>query len=141
MKKTFLLCITITTLLVSCFRIDKAVKESYRYELYIDYKYISYQGQNSTQHIYMEMDSVAGMWMFGKLIIDRRDTVWINGFKKGDIYVTFCSGKNQSEDGPIFISCRGKQGAIRDSIIMRDVDNKIIATETVLYRKPRARCN
>ncbi|HYG15961.1 MAG TPA: hypothetical protein VEC12_09430, partial [Bacteroidia bacterium] len=64
----------------------KTVRDSYRYEMYIDYKYISYQGKNSTQTLCLNITSTDGMWFNGELIIDSKDTIAIRGFEKGSVY-------------------------------------------------------
>jgi len=125
-----------TLIIMGCDSIKKTVKESYRYEMYIDYKYISYQGHNSTQKLYLAIDSTKGMWYYGKLIIDKEDTVKVYGFEKGNHYVTMYKEPKQ---GRLEIWCRGNKGQILDSLTIKDADDKsgIILEKTVLYRHTR----
>jgi hypothetical protein len=59
------------------------------YEMYIDFKNISYQGYNNSQQFYLEIDSIHGMWYDGELIIDSRDTLLLHSYEKGNLYMTF----------------------------------------------------
>lgn len=128
--------------LTSCESIRKTVRESYRYEMYIDFKNISYQGQNKTQSIYLEIDSFRGMWYDGKLIINNTDTFVIRGFEKGSHYVTTYKMPGKDKNGGLEIWCRGETGQIRDSltIVDHDLTSGIVKETAVLYRRPRIIC-
>jgi len=130
-------------MLASCDSIKRTVKESYRYEMYIDFKNVSYQGQNSTQRLYFEIDSTKGMWYDGKLVINSKDTFMIHGFEKGSHYVTTYKIPQTDNYGGLEIWCRGETGQIRDSltIVDRDLTSGIVKEKTVLYRQPRKICH
>ena len=135
--------VLIIALLTSCERMTKTVRESYRYEMYIDFKNISYQGQNKTQRLCLEIDSVQQIWYHGKLIINNTDTFAIRGFEKGSHYVTTYKIPGTDKYGGLEIWCRGETGQIRDSltIVDRDLTSGIVKQETVLYRQPRITCH
>src|SRR5688500_3910432 len=120
-----------------CDSIKKTVKESYKYEMYIDFKHISYQGKNSAQSLYLAIDSTNGMWYSGKLIIDQRDTLFIHGFEKGSHYATTYTRTNVAGLGGLDIWCRGETGQIRDSLTVKDFDerNGVVKEITTLYRR------
>jgi hypothetical protein len=122
----------------SCMEMSKTARDTYKYELYIDYKYISFQGRNSTQDFYFTIDSTNGMWYHGKLIIDRKDTLLLHGFEKGSSYPTTYTTRTSSS-GHIEIWSRGPLGQIRDSLTIEDRDegNGKIKKKAVLYRQPR----
>lgn len=101
--KTLLLALFVLT---SCVSVRRSIIESYRYELYIDFKNTSYQGENRTQKLYLEIDSTNGMWYHGKLVIDSRDTIRIRGFEKGSNYPTTYKIPNTEKYGGIDIWCR-----------------------------------
>jgi hypothetical protein len=111
--------------------------------MYIDFKAISYQGQNKTQHLYFEIDSVNGMWYNGKLIINNKDTFILRGFEKGSHYVTTYKIPQKGEYGGLEIWSRGETGQIRDSLTPTESDatTGIVNEKTVLYRKPRITCH
>lgn len=142
MKTCAITILIFISVLTSCDSIKKTVRESYQYEMYIDFKYISFQGQNSKQRLYMEIDSTDGMWYKGKLIIDDKDTFRIQGFEKGSHYVTSYQISGFEKYGGLEIWCRGKTGQIRDSLSIedRDIKNGIIKEKTVLYRQARKIC-
>lgn len=141
--RTTVTIILFITILTSCASIKKTVLESYRYELYIDYKYVSYQGQNSTQRFCFEIDSVRGMWYDGRLIVNNVDTFEIHGFEKGSHYVTTYKIEGTEKYGGLEIWCHGETGQIRDSltVVDRDLTNGIVKEKATLYRKPRIICN
>lgn len=70
MKRTLCKLLLVIIVLTSCESMKKTVRELYRYEMYIDFKNISYQAQNNTQELYLEIDSTDRMWYIVKLIID-----------------------------------------------------------------------
>jgi hypothetical protein len=137
--KPFSLVLLFQILIMSCSYISKPIRESYLHELYIDYRYISYQGKNSTQTLYMEIDSTQGIWYYGKLVIGQNDTFNIRGFEKGSHYVTMYSKSGGELSGDLEIYCRGEVGKIRDSLTIQERDEVqgIIKEKTVLYRRPR----
>jgi hypothetical protein len=139
LRHTLLLLIIV---LSGCDSIKKTVKESYKYEMYIDFKNISYQGKNSTQSLYLAIDSTNGMWYNGKLIIDQRDTLFIRGFEKGRHYPTTYKRTNATELGGLDIWCMGETGRIRDSLTVQDFDerNGSVREKTTLYRRPGTIC-
>jgi hypothetical protein len=124
--------------LTSCIQVSKNAKKSYRHALYIDYQHISFQGRNSAQTLYLEIDSTKEIWYNGKLIIDNKDTVLIRGFEKGNHYVTMYKPSNAESRGMIHIWCRGEVGQIRDSLTI-EADG-LIKEKTTLYRRPRRLC-
>lgn len=133
-------------LLSACDSIKHTVRESYRYELYIDFRYVSYQGQNDRQHLYLEIDSTAGIWYTGKLIVDFKDTLSIGGFSKGSRLVTSYrlpgAPPTPHSSRGLKIWSSGPTGQIRDSLTIEEqaASGGIIAGKTVLYRKPRGTC-
>lgn len=141
--KTTVSILLFIAVLTSCESIKKTVRDYYRYEMYIDFKNISYQGQNNMQRLYLEIDSTNGMWYNGKLIIDNKDTILIRGFEKGSHYVTTYKKPNSENYGRLEIWCRGEAGQLRDSLTIEDIDNtnRIITEKTTLYRKPRIICH
>ena len=141
--KTVITIFLLITVLLSCGGIKKTIRESYRYEMYIDYRNISYQGSNGLQSIYFEIDSTNGMWYYGKLIVNQEDTFPVSGFEKGSHYVTKYQLPKTSDYGLLEIWCRGEMGAIRDSLTMEDYNKTegVIKEKTTLYRKPRQNCN
>ncbi|THU38042.1 hypothetical protein FAM09_15260 [Niastella caeni] len=142
MKTTIKTILIFTIVLTSCDSIRRTVIESYRYEMYIDFKNISYQGQNSMQKIYLEVDSTKGMWFYGKLIINYKDTVPIEGFEKGNHYVTTYKPFGSERYGGLEIWGQGKMGQIRDSLTIENhYSTGIIKEKTTLYRKPRLICH
>jgi hypothetical protein len=140
--KTTLMLLSIV-IMTSCESIKKTVIESYRYEMYIDFRNVSYQGQNSTQRLYLEIDSTDGIWYRGKLIVDDKDTMRIRGFEKGSHYVTTYTIMGSEKEGGLEIWCRGETGQIRDSLTIEDRDKTkgMIFEKTVLYRQPRKSCH
>lgn len=131
----FIVCFT------SCETMKKTVKDSYKYEMYIDYKNISYQGQNRFQTLYLEIDSTNGMWYTGKLILDNKDTLLLRGFEKGSHYVTRYKETNSDEYGNLEIWSRVNIGQIPDSIsILARTGNGLIKEDTQLYRRARRGC-
>jgi|GEM_PF-5333980 len=140
--KTTVIVILFSAMLTSCESIKQTVRGSYQYEMYIDYKYIAYQGNNSTQQLYLEIDSVEGMWYDGKLIVNNVDTFVIHGFEKGGHYVTTYKIEGTEKNGGLEIWCRGETGQIRDSLTIedRDLTNGIVKEKTVLYRQSRKMC-
>lgn len=142
MKTTFIILLFIA-MLTSCESIKQTVRESYQYEMYIDFKYVAYHGNNSTQELYLEIDSVEGMWYNGKLIVNNNDTFLIRGFEKGGHYVTTYKIEGTEKNGGLEIWCRGETGQIRDSLTVEDRDliNGIVKEQTTLYRQPRIICN
>ena len=110
--------------------------------MYIDYKNVSYQGKNSTQQLYLEIDSIKGIWYDGKLIINNADTYAIHGFEKGSHYVTTYKIQGSEKSGRLEIWCIGETGQIRDSltIVDKDLASGIVQDKTVLYRQPRIIC-
>lgn len=133
----------ILILLTSCDSIRRTVSESYQYELYIDFKNVSYQGHNSMQQLYLEIDSTKGMWYEGKLVINNSDTLMIHGFEKGNHYVTTYKLPQTDNFGGLEIWCHGEAGQIRDSltIVDRNLTTGIVKEKTVLYRQPRIICH
>lgn len=129
--------------LASCDSISKTVRESYRYELYIDFQNVSYQGQNSTQRLYFEVDSTKASWYHGKLVINNSDTFIIQGFEKGNRYVTTYKVPRNGRHGGLDIWTRGEIGEIRDSLTIWDPDpgSGIVKEKTVLHRQPRKVCH
>ena len=111
--------------------------------MYIDFRNTSYQGQNNTQSIYLDIDSTNGMYYDGKLIINQKDTVLIRGFEKGSHYVATYKRTNKDEYGRLEIWCKGETGQIRDSLTIKDVNevNGLIKEQTTLYRRPRIICH
>lgn len=109
------------------------------HEMYIDYKYISFQGRNSTQTLYFAIDSTNGFRYDGKLVINGKDTLVLRGFEKGGHYITTYRWPAQQLSGSLDIWCTGEDGQIRDSLTISDRNqaNKIIKEETLLYRRPR----
>lgn len=143
MKKLLSTVLLMLIVLTSCERIRKTVRESYRYEMYIDFKNTSYQGQNSTQKFYLEIDSTNGMRYAGKLVINNKDTLIIQGFEKGNHYVTTYKGSGTEKHGGLSIWCSGEAGQIRDSLTIEDRGgiNGIIKEKTIMYRRPRIICH
>lgn len=141
--KTTLSIFLFIIVLSSCENIKKTVRKYYKYEMYIDYKNISYQGKNKTQSIYLEIDSVNGIWYNGKLILNNTDTYAIKGFEKGSHYVSTYKSLGTDKNGSIAIWSRGETGKIRDSltIVDRNLISGIIKVITVLYRQPRTICH
>jgi hypothetical protein len=111
--------------------------------MYIDFKNISYQGRNSTQQLYLEIDSTKGMWFDGKLVINNKDTFMIRGFEKGNDYVTTYKIPQTDKYGGLEIWCRGEMGQIRDSltIVDRNLTSGIVKETTILFRQPRIICH
>lgn len=134
--KAFAVFITVFT---SCNSIKKTVRDSYRYEMYIDYKYISYQGKNSTQDLCLNILSTDGMWYNGELIINGKDTVAIRGFEKGHQYPSTYKHPHSGENKHMDIWCGGETGQIRDSVIIKDDNpvNGLINEAATLYRKSK----
>jgi hypothetical protein len=143
MKTKLIRIVVIAIALASCDSIKRTVRESYQYEMYIDFKNISFQGQNSTQRLYLEIDSTKGMWYDGKLIINNRDTLMIHGFEKGSHYVTTYKIPQTDKYGALEIWCRGERGQIRDSLTIADRNpaSGIVKEKTVLYRQARITCH
>ena len=142
MARTIPILLLLCAAFASCESIKKTVRETYKYEMYIDYKYISYQGQNSTQSLYLEIDSTNQIWYTGKLIINNSDTFLLRGFEKGSHYVTTYRRPNSQNYGGLSIWCRGDTGMIRDSLSIENrQENRIIKERTILYRQPRKTCN
>ena len=127
----------------SCLPLEKAIKESYRSELYIDYKFVSFEGKNSTQNIIFEIDSTYQIKYFGKVIINQNDTIAINGYEKGGFYPSWYKNLQSGERKMMEIWCDVKQAKIPDSleIIDRDTTNGLIKEKTILYRRPRKKCH
>lgn len=134
--------IQITTLLFSLMAftscMSRAVKRSYRHEMYIDFKNISYQGQNSTQNIYFEIDSTKGRRYAGKLIINHKDTLLLTGFEIGDNYPSRYHRLKSGQSGKLkFLkSCRRRN--IPDTIYIENrKKGKPLQEKTTLFRRPR----
>ncbi len=128
---------------MSCVPLDKAIKDSYRSELYIDYKMVEFSGKNSTQSITFAIDSTRSKKYFGKIIINKSDTFQINGFEKGSHYPSWYTDKETGENSMIDIWCSVRTAQIPDSleIYEHDTVNRLIDEKTVLYRVPRTRCD
>jgi hypothetical protein len=135
---TFVILITLT----SCDSMRRTIRESYQYELYIDFKNVSYQGRNSTQQLYLEIDSTSGIWFDGKLVINKMDTFMIHGFEKGNHYVTTYKIPRTNDYGRLEIWCSDETGQIRDSLTIadRNLTSGIVKEKTVLFRQPRIIC-
>lgn len=140
-KYRFLISVilSIVFILNSCESIKRTVRDSYQYELYIDYKYISYGGDNGSQHLYFEIDSTQGMWYYGKLVVNSIDTYHLKGFEKGNHYVTTYKKIGSDDIGRLEIWSSGAVGQIRDSITIEDPngDNGIVKGKMVMYRQKR----
>lgn len=129
-------------MLTSCFPLEKTIKESYKYELYIDYKFVSYEGKNSTQTVLFEIDSVQNSSYFGKVIVNEHDTLLIDGFEKGDYYISDYRNKRTGEIKLIEIWCPNRTAQIPDSIEISEWDTiaGFIKEKTILFRQPRNGC-
>ncbi|MFL5731240.1 MAG: hypothetical protein ACJ75J_17260 [Cytophagaceae bacterium] len=126
--------------LTGCAGVNKTVKDYYKYELYIDYKYTAYQGRNDDpQTYYLCIDSVKGMWYDGKLIINNTDTLYLHGFEKGTLYPTHYFNKHTKKDGTLFINKMNECYLISDSISIKDLDQDkgLIKGEIYLQRRSR----
>jgi hypothetical protein len=139
--KTIILLSVSLFVLNSC-QINRTVRQSYRYEMYIDYRYISYEGRNSRQTINFTIDSIRGIFFYGKLLINNRDTFALRGFEKGDLYYTSYTKPGEKNSRNLKIRSAGPAGQIRDSITLYDWDETdgIIKEATVLYRSARTSC-
>ncbi len=137
------LLVIIPTLLISCFPLEKTIKESYRSELYIDFKMVAFEGRNSTQTLIFMIDSTSSLRYYGKLIINSMDTLQIAGFEKGSFYPSWYQNKITGEKKMIGIWCSVKQAQIPDSLEISEQDTVggVINEKTILYRQPRNLCN
>jgi hypothetical protein len=133
------LLISLLFLAGCCTTIPKSVRESYKHELYIDYKYVSFQGRNSQQSLYFAIDSTNGMWYHGRLVINETDTISMQGFAKGNHYVTTIPNEGNGTSDMISIWTNGQQAEIIKSlrIYERGEQKKYVKEETILYRMPR----
>lgn len=123
-------------LIASCYR-NKTQKPN-PFDMYINYEYISYRGNNSSQQLYFVIDSISNTWYYGKLIIDGKDSFLLHGFAKGSTYPSFYQSSADNKTIHIQIYCPGNSGQIRDSIIIQDHNRSYIIKErTTLYRQAR----
>ncbi len=124
---------------VGCNNFKKLAKDNYKYELFIDYKYVCYQGENLSQHLTLYIDSIDGMRFKGRLIIQNSDTLILSGFEKGNLYPTSYYSHHIKKDGLLFIDMYNDPYSIADSISIRDIENEssIIKEKITLYRSPR----
>lgn len=143
MKNNKLLLIASLVIFASCSSVEKTIKQSYRRAMYIDYEFVSFQGTNQFQHIYLEIDSTQTIWYWGKIIINKTDTINIKGFEKGGHYPTWYMDDSTDTKRMIEIWCNVKLGVIPKEIEIMESDsiNGIIKQKTTLYRQPRMECN
>jgi hypothetical protein len=128
-----------TLILSSCFGPKKSVVEKYKYELYVDHKYISYSGQNASQSAKFYIDSTNGMWYHGKLILNNSDTLSLEGFEKGSRHPSQCKSMEGKDIGDIFIDMYCEPYSIVDSIRISDIGQRdtIIDGEIIMYRQTK----
>lgn len=127
----------------SCISVEKTIKEMYQREMYIDYQFISFQGSNQFQNIYLEIDSTRAIYYWGKIIINKADTTLISGYEKGGFYPTWYKDDKSNKNKMLDIWCDVKLGHIPEKIeiIENDLINGIIKGRTILYRQPRTKCH
>ncbi len=126
----------------SCMRVDRTIKEMYRSELYIDYRYVAFEGANQFQSIYFEVDSTNVAKYWGKIIINDRDTILVEGYEKGGFYPTWYRDNESNSERMLEIWCNGVIGQIpeRIQILENDSVNGLVKSKTLLYRQPRKNC-
>lgn len=126
--------------LASCGAIINSInKKIYVNELSIDYKNVSYQGQNSSQHLYFEIDSIngwMGLWYHGKIIINHNDTLRVSGYQKANRYYSFSKSTPDRPAIDFDIGKMWRYGQIPDSLY---ISGPLVTEGTVLLRRPR-RC-
>ena len=131
------------TIFFYCISVEKNIKEMYRREMYIDYQFVSFQGSNQNQNIYLEIDSTRTLKYWGKIIINNTDTTLISGYEKGGFYPTWYKDKKSNSNKMIDIWCNVKLGHIPENIVIMENDsiNGIIKGKTILHRQSRTKCH
>lgn len=131
--------------LLACMRLENAVKVSYKHELYIDYKYVAFEGTSAQQNIYFQIDSINGNKYWGVVVLNHRDTISVNGYNKGGNYRTYYKTPSMSEEGVWDIWCSMALAQIPDSIGIEEVHGihstspRILPEHSTLYRIARCK--
>jgi hypothetical protein len=120
----------------------KLAKEAYRYELYIDYRHVCFTGLDGGKPLLFEIDSTQGMRFWGHLFIDQGDTLLLQGFEKGSLYMTTYQEKETGHSGMLKIWSLNDLWVIPDSLSMQDFDEKngILPNKVTLHRQTRVSC-
>jgi hypothetical protein len=127
----------LSVLLTSCtIGINKTIRQNYRYQLYIDYKHVSYQGRDSLRDIWFAIDSTNIGRYYGKLVIGKKDTFLLNGYEKGSLYPTQYKSMDGKTGGMLFFRGNGPDYTIQDTVIILST-GELIKDKTALARRPR----
>lgn len=131
--------ISIVIGLAGCFSPKKAVVKYYKYELYIDHQYVFFQGTSGANSYGFYVDSVNFGRYYGKIIVNDKDTLKLNGYEKGDLYPTWIHHPAISDRYMIFIDNNCRPYSIPDTIIIRGNrdKNEYFDNSIFLVRKSR----